>query len=478
MLSVTKIDDKNIKIVKNGKEFVYLAFFRAIANGDNVVLRADSKASTFDHTEPYTSVEVNGTIHPSSAAAVKALNEFVNFKPGGGSPSPTPGSVEILAPKKTIDAPFALQKGQVFAEQYFVALPTLLRSSGNGTGAAFSPDGTLFVMTTSSATGSYHRVYERDGDTFTLLPATTPIPGTGTGSVPTFSPDGKWFAMAQSAAPFCNVWSVNGTTFTKLAALPDPPTVKPVGVTFSPDGEYLVFVQGATPWLHIYKRDGNTFTKLPNPAALPTGTAYAVAFSPDGVHLVVGHGNTPYITIYKRTGDTFTKLPNPASLPPAVRGIVFSQDGELMVLAIANRIAEAYTRSGDTFTKLPAFIRRPGQLGYTGDHVVLSPDKSRVVAGLSAPPYVEIFEWNGETFAYTTLMRDTPKNPVLGLALSQDGEIAAAVYNQASINGAADSLYKTFEYAEQQDGDTRTVNVALADASEGSPVEVSSIELF
>ena len=90
MLSVTKIDDKNIKVVINGKEFVYPAFFRAIANGDNVVLRSDSRASIFDHTEPYTSVEVNGTIHPSSAAAVKALNEFVNFKPGGGSPSPTP----------------------------------------------------------------------------------------------------------------------------------------------------------------------------------------------------------------------------------------------------------------------------------------------------------------------------------------------------------------------------------------------------
>ena len=47
-------------------------------------------------------------------------------------------------------------------------------------------------------------------------------------------------------------------------------------------------------------------------------------------------------------------------------------------------------------------------------------------------------------------------------------------YHEVEMTGLAAN--KT--YAEQQDGDTRVVNVALADASEGSPVEVSSIELF
>lgn len=180
-------------------------------------------------------------------------------------------------------------------------------------------------------------------NTFTALsnPGTLP---TGNANNIAYSPDGNYLAVAHAqlgVSPFRSmiVYSVSGTTFTKLS---DPAIMPPGsanGVSWNYDSSTLAVAHNGAPYISFYSKSGSgasaTLTKMSNPADLPPADASDACWSPAGTYAVVAHGTSPFITIYERSGNTFTKHANPDTLP-AGTGTDCSWIGTGDYLAISN----------------------------------------------------------------------------------------------------------------------------------------------
>jgi hypothetical protein len=69
----------------------------------------------------------------------------------------------------------------------------------------------------------------------------------------------------------------------------------------------MAVAHAVTPFVTIYSISGSTFTKLTNPSTLPTGTGNGVSFSPDGAFMAVAHDITTFVTIYSVFIGNLTK---------------------------------------------------------------------------------------------------------------------------------------------------------------------------
>lgn len=295
--------------------------------------------------------------------------------------------------------------GELFAPSTVAADPVTKLNTpataggGVNTCASFSPDGVYLIAAVGGNERS--RLYKREGDTFTQMPALPNLPDLATNKV-LFSPYGDYLVLSHTVSPYLTIYKRNGDVFTKL----DSPSVLPGGssneMAFSPGNDYFAVAHGGSPNVTIYKRTGDTFTKLTNPAALPAGAGFGADFSQDGVHLAVAHTTSPFVTIYKRSGDTFTKLANPASLPGSNgRSAAFSPDGGHLAVAIeSSPYIAIYKRVGDTFTKLANPATTPTG---RGQQVAFSPDGNFLAiahddaGGVSGIRYT-LYSRSGDTF--------------------------------------------------------------------------------
>lgn len=181
---------------------------------------------------------------------------------------------------------------------------------------AFNKDGTLLAVGTNDATPSLI-LYSVSGTTFTKVDITAQTPTIAVFDV-AFSPDGKLLIAVTANSPYLYVYSVNGTTLTKLANPATMPPSSAYGCSFNKDGSLLAIGHATNPFLTVYSVSGTTLTKIANPATLPTGTSYDVDFNDDGTLLAVAHNTNPYMTVYSVSGATLTKLDNPSPLPPGL----------------------------------------------------------------------------------------------------------------------------------------------------------------
>ena len=170
-------------------------------------------------------------------------------------------------------------------------------------------------------------VLEMENPTKLADPSTLPA---GDGSGAAFSPDGTYLAVANSTSPFITIYKRSGDTFVKLDNPSTLPTGNGKGTAFSPDGTYLAVSHSNSSRITIYKRSGDTFTKLADPSALPTSIGNGTAFSPDGTYLAVAHSSSPFITIYKAPLKTFaSKIQNLAYLTDGASLGITKQAGSI-----------------------------------------------------------------------------------------------------------------------------------------------------
>lgn len=143
------------------------------------------------------------------------------------------------------------------------------------------------------------------------------------------SHDNQWLAVGSSSSPRAHIYDAEtGNLATTLA---DVPTGQVNGVDFNSTKTMLACAHATSPFITIYSISGTTFSKISNPSVLPAGTGNCCAFNPAGTLLAVGHATTPFITIYN-TGD-WSKVANPASLPVnSVTSCDFNHDGSLLAL--------------------------------------------------------------------------------------------------------------------------------------------------
>lgn len=261
-----------------------------------------------------------------------------------------------------------------------------------GSNVAWSPDGQYLLVSLAS---SNHSLYQRSGDTFTLVTsggsAFSPVPSGG--KQITWSSDGMYVAFGALNPPYLEWYKRNSpsaTTFTRLTAPTQPDALNSFsrqGVLWSPDGTYLAVATGLTPYVALYKRDGDALEKLTmtSPAA---GVARSLAWSLDGKYLAVGCASTPYLTIYRREGDELSKLtsnivPEAAN---AVSDLVWSPDGRYLAGALS---ASPYQAVWE-FTYDEKLYKLPDLAALTGESVGVSfsPDGRNLVWTCTITPFI------------------------------------------------------------------------------------------
>jgi 6-phosphogluconolactonase (cycloisomerase 2 family) len=207
-------------------------------------------------------------------------------------------------------------------------------------GLAYSPDGLFLAI--AHATSPFITIYQVDGTgldtTYTALSSPSDLPAS-TGNGVAWSPDGRFLAVAHDTSPYCTVYEVNGITFTKLDDASsqfsaDLPAGNGQTVAFSRDGLWMSVAHTTTPFVTIYSISGTTFTKVSNPSTLPDGNGRGVAFSSDNQFLAVVHETSPYLSHYRLVSGTWTKQSDPATAPDGTGNrVAFSPNNQLMVVA-------------------------------------------------------------------------------------------------------------------------------------------------
>lgn len=221
---------------------------------------------------------------------------------------------------------------------------------------AFSPDGSLFAVAHNAS--PYVSLYSVSGSTFTKLSNPSTLPS-GSAKGISFSPDGSKLCVAHSGG--VTIYSISGTTFTAIGTAPTGMGASN-GCSFSSDSSMLAVASNASPYINSYSIDGTTYTKLSNPATLPTGAAQDCEFDTTGNYLAVSHANSPYITIYSISGTTFTKASNPPTIPASSsQGCAFSSTGKyLAVASIGAPYANAYNVTADAIPEKPTVVSPSG----------------------------------------------------------------------------------------------------------------------
>lgn len=205
--------------------------------------------------------------------------------------------------------------------------------TGNGAGAAWSPDGRYLAIT--HLISPYVTIY--DWDTGAPLKITNPavLPG-GFGRSAAWSPDGRYLAVGHGTTPFVTIYDWVTGAPVKLANPAALPAGDGNGAGWSPDGRYLVVTHATTPFVTIYDWSTGVPVKLANPATLPVASGFGATWSPGGRYLAVAHSSSLYVTIYDWVTGVPVKIANPATLPTGTgSGAAFSPDGGCLVVTHA-----------------------------------------------------------------------------------------------------------------------------------------------
>lgn len=261
-----------------------------------------------------------------------------------------------------------------------------------------------------------------------------------------FSPDSKYMVLVKSYTVDISKCSEDG--FVSLPVLEGLPAADGLGsiggVAFSADNELMAIVFRSSRSIFLYKRSGDGFTRLPDPPLINSASSNhgGIAFSPDNELMVVVYQNSigsSFAMVYKRSGDSFSVLATNQltqggegfnSLRP--EGVVFSPDGELMVVWFAaGTAAMVYRRSGDSFT----YTQMAGSgLGLTS--VVFSPDGELMAVTQSTAPFVMLYKRSGDRFSLIgttaeSALTGLPLNGAVGVAFSADSKFLAVAFNIA-----------------------------------------------
>ena len=182
----------------------------------------------------------------------------------------------------------------------------------------------------------------------------------------TFTKDGRYLAMAYNSGTI-NIFKNDGNdnSHDLLSTRPNTAGIAPNRIRFSPDGLYLAnahnHVAAPNRNLTIYKRNGDSFITLPALSMIgAANNAVDVAFSPDSAYVATALSGAPYVSIYKREGDNFGLMTsgapmNAPDVTPAAAALSVSFSDNSNYLAVgysAPPYVNVYKRNGDSFMLL------------------------------------------------------------------------------------------------------------------------------
>lgn len=160
-----------------------------------------------------------------------------------------------------------------------ISNPASPPSMGQGC-VAFNPAGTLcFLGGGSSGFSTSFNLYGVSGTTFTRLSNPATVPGSTAGiNGAAFSPNGKLFVLVTGQSPYIYPYSVNGNALTYLGSPSVIPATGRIGVAFSRDGKLLALSGQSSPNINMYRVSGTTLTNITAPAGAILNTTQ-IAFN-------------------------------------------------------------------------------------------------------------------------------------------------------------------------------------------------------
>lgn len=266
----------------------------------------------------------------------------------------------------------------------------------------FSPDGN-FVAITQNFTTPYIDIYSISGTTLTKITTPPVAPAGGVNDV-CWSPDSSVLLVAHATTPFITLYTVSGTgigaTFTKQSNIGTPPAGNGVGVDWSANGLLVAVAHATTPFITVYDVTGTapavTLTKRADPGTLPTGTGAAVAFSRDSAHVAIAHATSPFVSVYSIAGSALTKLADPGTLPAAAgTAVAWNESKTFMAVAHGTTpFVTIYSFSGSGSSATLTKITNPGTLpAAAAESVSFSPDDQFLAVGHNTTPFVTIYDF-------------------------------------------------------------------------------------
>lgn len=266
--------------------------------------------------------------------------------------------------------------------------------------STFSNTFTLGIFGTNQTTSNV-LAYFKSGSTFTNTGTFSDYP---TGAVTTLaiSPDNTLLAVGFSGGDRLYLYSISGTTFTRLTSNIDSlPTSDPIKVTFSPNGSYL-FV-GTSTELLVYVKSGNNFTKQTPP--LSSDSYNDIVFTPDSGYVGLATNNAPYLGIYSFVNGTLTLITNTDHIPTrSVTKMAINSAGTMVSVVYPGTSPNVnnYTMSNGVLTNIAT-------LGFTNPNTVAFAKSNTYWAiAVNQSPYLFTYSISGTTF---TLMNNPVSAP-------------------------------------------------------------------
>lgn len=211
------------------------------------------------------------------------------------------------------------------------------------TGVSFSPNGGfMYVSVGASNAGT---MYQITGTTFTDVTAGD-LTTYGLSTTSSWSIDSQFICFCTNGLPAILQRSVK--TFSFYASIVAGSEQPALNSSWSPDGQYLVFAWTNSPYISLYSVSGTTFTKLTGASGIsggvPTtnGAVSDVSFSPNGQFIAAAYSGTNKIRVWEKNGPApygdgaflFSQVTDPVTLPGS-NGLSISWPKSSQFLSIA-----------------------------------------------------------------------------------------------------------------------------------------------
>lgn len=322
---------------------------------------------------------------------------------------------------------------------------TVLSSTVNT--ISLSPDGSLLVL--GGGFSGYAKIYSISGSTVTYISdlysnsGSTPLSASVSSS--DFSPDGSVLLLGGNFSGFGAVYTISGTTATYLRPIYSngmngtlSGTVR--GIKFSPSGSIFVIGGLFSGAAKVYSISGTTITYRSNIYA-DAGTTNlsdsvsGIVFSNDGNRLILAGNFTDSAKVYSVSGYVITFLSNiyadgvSVPLDGAANYVCINPTGDLFLI-LGGTTHQAKLFSFVDYIPVPKYnlvqSERSKYLSASVRCAVFSPDGTKLVLGGVFAGRAKIFSISGSTATYVsdiyadgvgTVLSST----VMGAAFSPDG---------------------------------------------------------
>ena len=289
-------------------------------------------------------------------------NNYTGFLSGSGQVSYSTNSQAPSAYMATggLEYPYVAVWNQTSTDVWSamsVDAPGLSEFPGGIYGIALSPDGTYLVACGNGT--PYLAAWKRSGSTYTRLSQSNFSSIPASNYAVAFGGDGLQLAVGGGTSPYIHTYTLDTSTdvFTKNSAPATPPAGSVWDVAYNRTGTgstastVLITASSTTPYLNVFTVSGSTYTKIANPVTLPSSACYVCGINGAGTQMLIAQTATPYVYLYTLSAGVLTNSAFTAAVSAAPAKIAYNWAGTRVGISYNSGTNNSiYNISGSTYT--------------------------------------------------------------------------------------------------------------------------------